>query len=348
MTSRQRLLTALRLGTPDRVPVAPWGTSRFGLNSEVGQRLLRETDLFHEVGAGGNIVLGQDPPVVSEDHGSETVTTYRTPSGPLTRVVRRTEVTSATVKFPCTSAADVECILQLPFEPAECNLEHYFRAEEQVGEEGLTMIGLVTGLCWVADLLSPEDFCLLWADAPEVMEHAAEVATDRICEWLRRACSAGGQVFRIVGPEYASVELGPRAYERLVVNMDSRLCAIIHEFGGIAHVHNHGPMTRYYDLLLRVGMDSLDPLEAPPWGDCDIAEAKARIGHRICLVGNLDDMEILGKKPTEVVLRMGRELIEKAGPGGFILGGTSSGTFNEHAVENFIALRRLAEEMAGL
>jgi hypothetical protein len=348
MTSRQRLLTALRLGAPDRVPVAPWGTARFGLDSEVGRRLLRETDLIHEVGPGANVILGPQPPVESEDRGRETIITYHTPSGPLTQVVRRTEIASATVKFLCSGAAELEQILEMPYEPPEVNLTPYFEAEQKVGDEGLTMIALATGLCWVAELLSPVDFCLLWAEAPEVMERAVEVGTDRLCAWLKRACPAGAAVFRLVGPEYASVELGPRAYERLVVNMDRRLCAIIHQHGGIAHVHNHGPITRYYDLLRRVGMDSLDPLEAPPWGDCDLAEAKARIGGSICLVGNLDDMEVLGKWPRERILARGRQLIEQAGPAGFILAGTSSGTFTEYAVENFIALRRLAEEMAAL
>jgi uroporphyrinogen-III decarboxylase len=293
-------------------------------------------------------MLGTDPPVTSEERGSETLTTYHTPAGPLTQVVRRTEITAATRKFLCAGAAEVEQILEMPYEPPALNLAPYREAEQKVGEEGLVIIGFATGLCWVADLLSPEDFCLLWADAPEVLERAVEVGTQRLCAWLERACPEGVAGFRVVGPEYASVELGPPAYERLVVNMDSRACQIIRRHGGIAHVHQHGPMTRCYDLIRRVGMNSIDPLEAAPWGDCDLAEAKARIGDTVCLLGNMDDMEVLGKWPRERVLARGRELIEQAGPGGFILGGTSSGTYTEYAVENFIALRKLAEEMAAL
>lgn len=347
MTSRQRLLTAMRLGTPDRVPVAPFGTARFGLDSEVGQKLLRETDLIHEVGTGANLFFGQFPPITREDHGSEEIITYQTPEGPLTAVVRRTERTSATVKFPCQSAADAEKILAIPFELAECNLEHYFQAEEQMGDEGITLVCVLDAICWVAELFSPEDFCLLWAEAPEVMEHLVEVGTARIVEWLERAGAGGAKAWRVVGGEYVSVQLGPEAFERLVVLPDARLAEIMHRYDSLCYCHNHGPMTRYYDQLLRIGLDALDPLEAPPWGDCDIAEAKARIGHRICLVGNLDDMEVLGKYPREKVLEMGRKLIEQAGPDGFILGGTASGTYTEYAVENFIALRQLSEEMAG-
>ncbi len=172
------------------------------------------------------------------------------------------------------------------------------------------------------------------------------MATERLCCYYRQLCEAGVRGFWIFGPEYASVQLGPQAYQRLVVEPDRHLVDIIHEYDGIAYFHNHGPMTRYYDQLLQIGIDAVDPLEAPPWGDCDIAEAKRRIGHRICLVGNIDDMEVLNKLPAETVLPMGRELIEKAGPDGFILGGTASGTYTELAARNLIALAELSAQMA--
>jgi uroporphyrinogen-III decarboxylase len=77
-----------------------------------------------------------------------------------------------------------------------------------------------------------------------------------------------------------------------------------------------------------------------------MADAKKRIGGRVCLLGNLDDMEVLDKLPEEEIIRMGAKLIEEAGPDGFILGGTTSGTYGEHAAKNFIALAKLSESMA--
>jgi hypothetical protein len=49
-------------------------------------------------------------------------------------------------------------------------------------------------------------------------------------------------------------------------------------------------------------------------------------------------MEVLDKLPTEEVVRRGLELVEKAGPDGFVLSGTASGIYGEHAARNFIAL----------
>ena len=347
MTSRQRLLCALRRGTPDRVPVAPFGMGRSDPESELGQQLIECTDIFLDVYCEGDAVLGRAARVHTETEGDQTITVYETPQGPLQSVRRRTAITSAQVKFACQSAEDADKILAMPYEPVQVDTHKYHYRSEKLGEKGLVMVSSGDGVNWVAEMFSPQDFCLLWADAPQKMIEFVEVATERLCYYYRQLCEAGVKALRIYGGEYVSVQLGPQAYQQLVVEPDRRLVDIIHEYDGITYFHNHGPMTRYYDQLLQIGIDAIDPLEAPPWGDCDIAEAKQRIGHRICLVGNLDDMEVLSKLPTETVLQMGRELINKAGPDGFILGGTAAGPYTELAARNFIALAELSAQMAG-
>ena len=43
------------------------------------------------------------------------------------------------------------------------------------------------------------------------------------------------------------------------------------------HVHCHGNVGTLLDSFVAMGVDSTDPVEPPPQGDIDIAEAK--IGH---------------------------------------------------------------------
>lgn len=52
LTSRQRLLIALQGGTPDRVPVAPFGLGKVDPDSEIGKELIARTDPFISVGSG--------------------------------------------------------------------------------------------------------------------------------------------------------------------------------------------------------------------------------------------------------------------------------------------------------
>jgi hypothetical protein len=62
------------------------------------------------------------------------------------------------------------------------------------------------------------------------------------------------------------------------------------------------------------------------------------------MVGNLDDMEIIDSLPAADVQAIARERLAAAGPVGFILGGTASGTYTERAARNFIALVEVSEE----
>ena len=46
MTSRERLLAAIRCDTPDRVPVGPWGVSRLDWNAPLTQEFIRTVESF--------------------------------------------------------------------------------------------------------------------------------------------------------------------------------------------------------------------------------------------------------------------------------------------------------------
>ena len=58
MTSRERLVAAMRGQPTDRVPVAPFGLGRVGADSPLGQRLVEETDLLLDVWSGADPFLG--------------------------------------------------------------------------------------------------------------------------------------------------------------------------------------------------------------------------------------------------------------------------------------------------
>jgi len=346
MTSRQRLLTALRRGRSDRVPVGPFDLGALPHDGPVAAELIRVTDPFIQAGAGGNAIWGDGAPVEQRTEGDATTTVVHTPLGDLRSVRRRTAITSATTEFFCRTADDAEKWLSLPYTVPSADASPFLRRKEEIGEEALVMVGLGDAICLPAEIFSPADFSLLWADAPDMMRRLVRVAADRINAHVERLCRAGVDAFRIVGGEYASVQLGPKAFQELVVEPDAELCAIMRRHGAISYFHNHGPITRYYDQLLAIGIDALDPMEAPPWGDCELAEAKRRIGRDICMVGNLDDMEIMSKLPWDEIEPIAAERLAAAGPDAFVLGGTASGTYTEHAARMFMKLVPLAEAMA--
>ncbi len=345
-------MVAFYCGVPDRIPVAPQGFGVIQPDSPLGQELIRKTDFLLYVGSGVDPFVGNSFQIERQAAGDITVTIYHSPKGDFRRVTKRTQATSACVEFPCKSVDDVERLLSVPYvPPTEEQIyqaaQYFLTQKDWLGDEGVVLYGIGDAICFPAEWLSPMDFCLLWADAPDLMEEMVRVANERLLPFVDTLCRHGVDAFRIVGGEYASEQLGPAAYERLVVAPDQALVSVLHEQGALAYFHNHGPIMRYLPLILRIGVDALDPLEAPPWGDCDVPTAKRMLKGRICMVGNLDDMEVLNKLPTEEVLRLGRLLIEQAGPDGFVLSGTASGTYGDQAARNFLALADMVFHLFG-
>ena len=346
MTSRERLLTALRRGRPDRVPVGPFGFGWLPPDSDTVDELIRVTDPFVPCGSGGDAIWGASVPLERIEDGNDVISILHTPRGDLRRVQRRAGRLTTAVECFCQTPEDAEKWLSLPYTPPDVDASDFERWRARIGQDGLVMPGIGDAICLPAELYSPEDFSLLWADAPDVMQRLVSIASDRVSAFVERLCQAGVDAFRIVGGEYASVQLGPAAFQELVVEPDRELCAIMHRHDAIAYFHNHGPVTRYYDQFLQIGIDALDPMEAPPWGDCDLAEAKRRIGRDICMVGNLDDMEVVDKLPWDQIEPIAEERLADGGPDAFVLGGTASGTFGEHGARMFMKMVPLTEAMA--
>ena len=347
MTSRERMLRAIRRQGPDRVPVAPWGLGRVDPESDVGRELIKRCDPWLSGGGGGFSFGGAKLEAETATEGSITTTVLHTPAGDLRSRRQVTDITAATTEFPCKTAADVEALLSVPYEPLATDFSRFHEAKRRFGDEGLVYLECMDAVCWPATVLSPEDFCLLWADAPGVMAEMTRIGSERLDAYIEAACQAGVDCFRIVGGEYVTVQLGPSAIAHLLTPFDTEQAAIMHRCGAVCHYHNHGPIMRFLDPLAELGIDSLDPCEAPPWGDCDLAEAVRILDGRVCITGNLDDMEVVDQLPEAEVCAIAAERLEQAGPAGFILGGTASGTYTDRAARNFIAMVRVAEAYGG-
>ena len=346
MTSRERFLAAMRFDRVDRVPVAPFGLGRLNPDSPAASEIIEKTDPFIECTVAGDYFFGVGCETETRREGNTVTIIRRTPLGDLTQVNRSTGITSACVEHPLKTPEDAEKFLSIDYTAPEVDASEFHACRQRIGEQGLVCCCVCDGVTLPAQLLSPDDFCLWWADYPDLLLELTAVGSSRANEWVRRLCGEGVDAIRVVGGEYASVQLGPDAFDTLVVEQDRELVDIVHSHGGVVLYHNHGPVMRYMTRFAKIGMDALDPLEAPPWGDADLRAAREECGDSVTFVGNLDDMEILEKLPASDVRRMAAERLEAAGSRGFILGGTTSGTYAEKAARNFIEMVAVAEMFA--
>lgn len=345
MTSRERMLAALRHERPDRVPVAPWGLGWLPPSAPITAELIARTDPWLEIGPGCNVVGGAAFPAEERRDGPHRVTTVQAADRTLRAVRTTTAQTTASTEHLCKSVEDVEALLAIPYVRPRIDVEAFLAHRARVGGDGLAVMGVASGLCHPNDMLGTELASYLWATQPEVIARMVQVAADRLYSLLEEACAAGVDCVRVYGGEYATQLMGPAAWRELVVPHDQRLVEMVHAHGGIVHYHNHGNMRRFLGQIADLGIDSLDPIEQPPYGDIEMDEAFRLVGERVCLVGGLDDMEILETRPLDEIRRRGAELIERVGRRGWMLAGTSSGIYTERAARAFIALAEVAEAM---
>ena len=155
MTSRERILAAMRLEAPDRVPVTPFGLGHLDARSVMAHELIAKTDPILTVGSDGDAFLGSAVEMVTWEEGEARVTSFHTPKGGLTRKVRRTDITSATVKFPLETLDDVERFLSIPYTAPEVSGSRFHKRKAEIGDEALVMMGVADAVCLPASWFSP-------------------------------------------------------------------------------------------------------------------------------------------------------------------------------------------------
>ena len=109
--------------------------------------------------------------------------------------------------------------------------------------------------------------------------------------------------------------MGHNLFDEFVMSYDKEVNAIIHSRGGRVRAHCHGNCMEFLEKFAAMGIDSTEPLEGPPAGDVDLAEAKRRVGDRMMLSGNIVSQNFIRATPDEVRDEV-REAIRAAAPGG--------------------------------
>ena len=98
----------------------------------------------------------------------------------------------------------------------------------------------------------------------------------------------------------------------------TRICS---EEGIPSQIHCCGPERELVEMAaLETHLSSINPLEVPPMGNCDLAEIKTSFGDKLGLMGNLHTTDVMLRGAVRDVRRESLKAIRAAGEGGgFIL-----------------------------
>jgi len=354
LSSRERLLTALARNIPDRLPVTthhlmpPFLRALGGINEpEFFDRY--ELDAIHwtsalRPGVGCRPDPRSDGGLESWSHVSDAWHIERTdvpnshwrtvryavvtPRKTLSMVLQEDGRTTWVAERLLKDKADIEIIAE--FAPApRCDAAAVEAARAAIGDRGIVR-GAVPGFpiygqpgCWqdAAVLFGIQELILETYEDPAWVLALLGILRDRKIAFARSTAGAPFDLLELGGGDASSTVISPKIFDRFVAPFDAPIVAAAHEAGQRIVYHTCGGMMPLLERIADMEPDAMETFTPKEMGgDARLAEAKARIGSRVCMIGGFDQFHFFtGCTPAET-RRAVREAFEQAGPGGgFIL-----------------------------
>jgi len=358
MTPRERLLRAFRIQEVDRFPihirgVRPWDeewvASRHPSYARLVEAVRDLCDWCAAVGFGDMPFLTAhhvpvETRVTSGPDWELHETTYQTPLGPLhfSYNVSAGGHPGMTKEFLVKTGEDVRRLLSIPYERLRPDIAPYRELESKVGERGIVLASFPNPLGHVHDCLGSQLLALWSMTDRHLILELLEAFAERVSDLVSYLLDRGVRLFATAGHEYAGPPLlSPADFREFCTRVERPIVQRIRERGGLLHIHCHGPMRAILDEFLEIGANCLHPVEPPPMGDITLAQAKKRIGHAICIEGNIQIGEIYSAEREEVIALAKAAIRDGSPGGGFILCPSASPytpELTDRALTNYLAM----------
>ena len=359
MTSRQRMLTALAGGIPDRLPVTTHHVMPYFLEQKLtGMSTQEFFDYFgfdaiawvtphkHDATHGeypdpeqGDIeflesrrVATDEWRIYSEEIPGQKYKTVRytfvTPKGKLSTVLQSNEYTTWVTEHLLKAPADLDVILEYVTAP-KCDVEAVNQAAEAFGERGIVRGHIpcfdVYGQpgCWqdATCLMDLQQLIYLTYDDPQWVHTLLKFVQARKLTYVESLKGARYDVLELGGGTASSTVISPKIFDEFVAPYDSEIIRAAHESGQRIAYHTCGGMMPLLERIAGMKPDAMETFTPRAMGgDTNLAEAKRRIGDQVCMIGGFDqDNFFVGCTPEQTRAEV-RRCFEEAGPnGGYIL-----------------------------
>ena len=221
--------------------------------------------------------------------------------------------------------------------PKKSLVELYHEVSPLMGDDGV--VGLSVG---IPGLGGPEDI-YRWADEPDAMREEAHVKTEKAVQEAERICRLRPD-FLFIGYSGILVWNTLQSLRELCLPALAQVTAVARRHGIPSQMHCCGPSRKVVEICAeRTDLCSINPLERPPLGDCDMAEIKRLYGQKISLMGNVPTVDLMLFGTPADVERDAKWLIDVCAPGGGFILSTGDQCGRDTPEENLRALIETAE-----
>jgi len=355
VTSKDRLMTALSGGVPDRVPATIHQWQDYHLKTFMGG--MSDVEAFRDVGLDAAITRY---PFLTPQTKSWKVTEsvpgpnrkrceIETPGGGLSWESESNEYTSWVSEHLIKNDEDVD-LVAAHFPRMGLDREQLRRDYDALGDEGIVRMFLIgyQGGCWqdACELYGTEALIMATFDKPDWVHHLLAVLLEQKLAFIHdNLRGAAVDLVETGGGAASSTVISPAIHETFCLPYDRKLHDALHEEGHRVVYHTCGGMKAIIPQILRNGCDASETLSPPGMGG-DIAPedrdaVKAALGSKLALIGGLDQNNVLGRGSRETITAEVEDLFSTFGRnGGYVM--SASDHFFHVPRENLLHYARAA------
>ncbi len=180
-----------------------------------------------------------------------------------------------------------------------------------------------------------------YLENPGMVHQISSIATDYTIEALELGVRLGADIISLDGDlaHNTNLLISPDHFREYVKPYYIEIVEHIHQMGLKVFKHTDGNHMKIFDDFLEIGFDGIHPIQP----QClDLARVKKQYGDKICLMGNIDCLETLVKKDLSAVEEEVKKAIEIAAPGGGYILASSNTIHPGVKAENYIAMVKAA------
>jgi len=314
MTATERMCTAIKRGTPDRIPTFEWF-----IDPGVGKALTGSSDAMDIVER-----LDIDGINIRPDYTKKFLDdkTFEDEWG------NRRQLTGDCI--PAVIAQPMTDITQhMSFNFPDVKADHRFetlrKAVERFGDSRSIIWNLRDGFSDVRDLLGYEEALM----APMLEPDATKEFLDRVVDFNLALAEEAVRRFGIkiiATTDDVAMNAGPlfpdECYREVIMPSFRKVIQGYKALGCLTVKHCDGDVRPLVDLWIDAGIDCLDPID--PGAGLTMRDMKAKYGNRIALKGNIDCVKTLCTGTPEEVKAEVRQAIADAGPSGLIISSSNT------------------------
>ena len=338
MTGRERFLTAINNGRPDRLPCQVHSWMPYYLKTYLnGIDQFEAYEYFNMdpvIYCGGQYLYKPEASAkweVSHKNGTpnaegeyDWASTVKTPKGVLTCKGSTNKFTSWETEHIVKNEKDFELFIEFYPEPYSCDWTWVRDAKKRIGDKGITR-----GCSYAYGQSAPwQTLCCLMGTENTIFKAFDEprwthYALDAICKKYERAIEVSGKIeldlVETGGGAGSSTVISPAMHREFCLPYDKRQHAALKAQGAKIVYHLCGGHMPLLETVAENGADCLETMTPPAMGaDCNLAQAKRRVGNKLAFIGGFDQNAGFEKGNPALIKKMVRELFEACPNGGYI------------------------------